>query len=180
MFPALAPVPTLGRQPAVRTAQPSPESAEDVPTNPSLFAGGAFSRPEYDAPRAPGPFPDLGDNADATSQYPDKLAAAAQAAPGGRALYLSRYAAHPSPLARFDAAAQCAVAAWDDDTCFPVVTPAVGVTYDAYGNRLATDRGQPVPAGTVDAAGVLPPYGMSVPDGTFTAPLVFTPDPVSS
>ena len=63
--------------------------------------------------------------------------------------------------------------AWNDDGCFPRVTPQVGYTHDKYGNRLLTDRGQAVPPGTLDAAGVLPPAGTVVPPGAFTAPTLY-------
>jgi hypothetical protein len=57
-----------------------------------------------------------------------------------------------------------------------VVRAAVGVTHDAYGNRLLSDRGQPLPAGTLDAAGVVPPFGVVVPPGVFTAPTLYVED----
>ncbi len=56
--------------------------------------------------------------------------------------------------------------------------PSVGgarATHDAYGNRLLSDRGQAVPAGTPDAAGALPPVGTVVPTGAFSAPIPFIP-----
>jgi hypothetical protein len=62
---------------------------------------------------------------------------------------------------------------WNDNTCFPRLIAAVGVTHDEYGNRLLSDRGQAVPAGTLDAAGAIPPVGTVVPPGAFTAPTPF-------
>jgi hypothetical protein len=207
LLPALAPVPVRGRAPALRSAQPPADAYEYVPSNPSLFAHGLFA--PYEAPRLPSAyFPDLAldpasgvPNPDATSQYPDKFAAAALRAPGGADLYQRLYLAHPAAEAHFlpkqcatavrlgaGLQARCASAltqpracyapsqAWDDAECFPVVLPAVGgarATHDAYGNRLLSDRGQAVPPGTPDAAGTLPPVGTVVPTGAFTAPIPF-------
>ena len=163
----LAPVPTDGtREPAVMTNEPPANLSEYVPSNPALFAAGVFA--PYRPQQAAGPFPDLAADPDATAQFPEKLAAALLKSTSGLALYEQLYLAHPSPLARFQAE-YCAGAAWDNDACFPRVPPAVGVTHDAYGNRLLTDRGQPVPPDTADVAGWVPTGGV-VPPGAFTAP----------
>ena len=173
IIPNLAPVPALGRQPAVLTAQVPPDVYEYVPSNPALLTEGLFG--QYLVPQlATLAFPDLSSTPDATAQDPAKLAAAVQEAAAGTALYQAMYLAHPSPAAHFDASF-CAAAAWNDDRCFPTLRPAVGVTVDAYGNRLLTDRGQAVPPGTPDAAGVVPPAGTVVPPGTFYAPLRYQP-----
>jgi hypothetical protein len=193
-------VPVIGRQPAVMPAQQPSDAYEAVPSNPTLLARGAALPPQYVVTQAPGPFPDIYSNPDATSQSPATVAAEALKTAGGAALYASKYAAHPSPAARFlgrqcdkavrallllhymTAAASCVcfadecvcdvtdAQAWNDDACFPRLTATVGVTHDAYGNRLLSDRGQAVPAGTLDAAGVTPPVGTVVPGGAFTAP----------
>ena len=99
IIPTLAPVPTAGRQPAVMTASPPPDVAEYVPSNPELFRDGVFA--PYRAAQLAGPFPDLAADADATVQFPDKLAAAALSSPAGTALYQRMYLAHPSPAAHF-------------------------------------------------------------------------------
>jgi hypothetical protein len=182
---------------------PPLDAFEFVPSNAALFDDGVFA--PYAAAQAAGPFPDLSPDPDATSQFPEKLAAVALEAGGGVELYTRLWLAHPSPDAHF-LTAQCATAvrscgltcrvrcgvmhrapamtrlliasrqAWDDDACNPVVRAAVGVTHDAYGNRLLSDRGQPLPAGTLDAAGVVPPFGLVVPPGVFTAPTLYVED----
>ena len=170
IVPTLAPVPTNGtREPAVMTAAPPATLSEYVPSNPALFTAGVFA--PYRPQQAAGPFPDVASDPDATAQFPDKLAAALLKSTSGLAIYERLYLAHPSPLAHFQSE-YCASAAWDDDACFPRVPPAVGVTHDAYGNRLLTDRGQAVPPDTADAAGVVPAGGV-VPPGAFTAPIPY-------
>ncbi len=56
--------------------------------------------------------------------------------------------------------------------CFPPLTPTVGTTHDAYGNRLLSDTGQAVPPYTADVAGV--PTERVVPPGAFSADTPFT------
>ena len=63
---------------------------------------------------------------------------------------------HPSGFAQYDAAF-CSNKPFSDPLCFPYVVPQIGVTCDALGNPLLSDRGQPLPAGTVNAAGIVPP-----------------------
>lgn len=150
------------------TAQPPSTVGEYLPSNPTLFASGVFA--PYRPQQAPGPFPDVASDPDATAQFPDTLAAALLQSSWGQSIY-ALYLAHPSPAARFQTA-YCASAAWDNDVCFPRVQPAVGYTHDAYGNRLLSDRGQPLPANTADVAGAVPPEGV-VPTGAFTAPIAY-------
>ena len=173
IVPTLAPVPTAWadgtREPAVMTAAPPASVSQYVPSNPVLFAAGVFA--PYRPQQAPGPFPDVASDPDATAQFPDKLAAALLKSTSGLDIYERLYLAHPSPLARFQTE-YCASAAWDNVKCFPRVPPAVGVTHDAYGNRLVTDRGQAVPPDTADAAGWVPVGGV-VPPGAFTAPIPY-------
>jgi hypothetical protein len=174
IIPRLAPVPALGREPAAVTAQPPPVLSEYVPSNPTLLsaelAGGSLGPPYLPSqlPLAqPAVFPAL-TQADATTQSPAALASAAlTAGPAGVAFYSSRWLAHPSPLADYDPS-YCVSRQWDDAACYPPLLPLIGVTHDAYGNRLLSDRGGAVPAGTPDAAGVSTTSGQ-VPLNAFVA-----------
>ncbi len=107
IFPHLAPVPTVGRQPAVATGMPPLDAFEFVPSNAALFDDGMFAPYGHVAAQAAGPFPDLSPDPDATSQFPEKLAALALEA--AKNLYTRLWLAHPSPDAHF-LAAQCATA----------------------------------------------------------------------
>jgi|APGre2960657444_1045066.scaffolds.fasta_scaffold01182_6 hypothetical protein len=179
IVPSLAPVPAAGREPAVLAAAPCVEAYEFVPSNPGLFDAGVFE--PYAAQRyedadaavdaaGQGMFPAVSDP-DGNVQSTAALAALAQQGAPGRAIYQGLYLANPSPEARYQSD-YCASQAWDSDVCFPALTPRVGLTHDAYGNRLLSDRGQAVPPYTADVAGV--PQEQVVPPGAFTAPTPFT------
>lgn len=174
VLPPLAPIPASARQPAVLTAGYPADPAEFVPSNPGLVTFPLQGvKAEYQAAAlatANPVFPALS-HPDETVQYPGALAAVALASDAGTSIYKSLYLAHPSPAARFQTS-YCSTRPWNDETCFPVVTPQIGVTHDMYGNRLESDRGQPVPPNTPDVAGV--PQPQAVPPGAFSAPTLYT------
>ena len=134
-YPPLAPIPAAGREPAVLTAQPPPplvaaEYELYVNYSPAAAPWAASTFPETAFP-------------DATIQSPDALSTAVLSGAPGRTMYM-RWLEHPSALARFSSA-YCSTAAWNDDICFPpIVAPLIGYTHDAYGNRLLSDRGEPL------------------------------------
>jgi len=173
LIPNLAPLPAAGRQPAVLTAGLPAAPYEYVPSNPSVASPGGAHSSEY-LPVGLGTtnpvFPELG-HPDATVQYPSTLSAVALSGTLGSSMYASHYLAHPSLAARF-ISTYCSTQPWNDDTCFPTVTPQIGVTHDEYGNRLESDRGQALVAGTPDIAGV--PQTRVVPPGAFSAQTPYT------
>ena len=174
VIPNLAPIPAGNRQPAVLTAGFPADPSEFVPSNPGLVTfplRGVLAEYQAAALTTANPvFPALS-HPDATVQYPSALQAVALASDAGTAIYTSKYLAHPSPAARFQTS-YCSTQPWNSDTCFPIVTPQVGVTHDQYGNRLESDRGQAVPANTPDVAGV--PQPQVVPPGAFSAPTLYS------
>ena len=174
VIPNLAPIPAGNRQPAVLTAGFPADPSEFVPSNPGLVTfplRGVLTEYQAAALTTANPvFPALS-HPDATVQYPSALQAVALASDAGTAIYTSKYLAHPSPAARFQTS-YCSTQPWNSDTCFPIVTPQVGVTHDQYGNRLESDRGQAVPANTPDVAGV--PQPQVVPPGAFSAPTLYS------
>ena len=96
----------------------------------------------------------------ATEQYPDLFNRDLDASATGKSLYGTAYRGHPSKLAKWNEAAFCQ-GAFDEsgnvnsgfenfDACYPRLVPQIGVTHDAYGKRLLTNRGQSLPQGYDD------------------------------
>ena len=145
-YEALAPASTGAREPAVATWLVEPDLDGHTP----YAEGGEPRRAALDA-RAGILLAKKG----ATEQYPKEFNAALDATPTGASAYGVAYRGHPSPLARWNEVAFCADAFSSNDaslveTCFPRVVPRVGVTHDASGRRLLTNRGQPLPEGYDD------------------------------
>ena len=146
-FPNLAPAAGLTREPAIVFADPA-AVALDTPTQSRLVShANSYALPASTPSIAWAsvlPKSGVGADTQATIQSPDAFVQTVQSGAAGTASYQQRYMRSPSPLARYDPT-YCATAAWDDDGCFPPVTPLIGLTHDAYGNRLLDDRGQPLP-----------------------------------
>ena len=145
-YEALAPASTGAREPAVATWFVEPDLDGHTP----YAEGGEPRQAALDA-RAGILLAKKG----ATEQYPAQFNAALDATPTGASAYGAAYRGHPSPLARWNEVAFCADASSSNDaslveTCFPRVVPRVGVTHDASGRRLLTNRGQPLPEGYDD------------------------------
>jgi hypothetical protein len=96
----------------------------------------------------------------ATEQYPDLFNRDLDASATGKSLYGTAYRGHLSKLAKWNEAAFCQ-GAFDEsgnvnsgfenfDACYPRLVPQIGVTHDAYGKRLLTNRGQSLPQGYDD------------------------------
>jgi hypothetical protein len=145
-YEALAPASTGAREPAVATWFVEPDLDGHTP----YAEGGEPRQAALDA-RAGILLAKKG----ATEQYPAQFNAALDATPTGASAYGAAYRGHPSPKARWNEDAFCADAISSNDaslveTCFPRVVPRVGVTHDASGRRLLTNRGQPLPEGYDD------------------------------
>ena len=145
-YEALAPASTGAREPAVATWRVEPDLDGHTP----YAEGGEPRQAALDA-RAGILLAKKG----ATEQYPAQFNAALDATPTGASAYGAAYRGHPSPLARWNEVAFCADVSSSNDaslveTCFPRVVPRVGVTHDASGRRLLTNRGQPLPEGYDD------------------------------
>ena len=145
-YEALAPASTGAREPAVATWVVEPDLDGHTP----YAEGGEPRQAALDA-RAGILLAKKG----ATEQYPAQFNAALDATPTGASAYGAAYRNHPSPHARWNEVAFCADAFVSNDaslteTCFPRVVPRVGVTHDASGRRLLTNRGQPLPEGYDD------------------------------
>jgi hypothetical protein len=145
-YEALAPASTGAREPAVATWFVEPDLDGHTP----YAEGGEPRQAALDA-RAGILLAKKG----ATEQYPAQFNAALDATPTGASAYGAAYRGHPSPLARWNEVAFCADVSSSNDaslveTCFPRVVPRVGVTHDASGRRLLTNRGQPLPEGYDD------------------------------
>ena len=137
-YEALAPASTGVREPAVVTWVVEPDLDGHTP----YAEGGEPRQAALDA-RAGVLLAKKGP----TEQFPALFDAALDATDVGKSAYAAAYRGHPSPLARWNEDAFCADAAESEATfatCFPRVVPHVGVTHDASGRRLLTNRGLPL------------------------------------
>jgi hypothetical protein len=145
-YEALAPASTGKREPAVATWLVEPDLDGHTP----YAEGGEPRQAALDA-RAGILLAKKG----ATEQYPSLFNADLDATDTGKSAYGAAYRGHPSPKARWNEVAFCADAISSNDaslveSCFPRVVPLLGVTHDASGKRLLTNRGQPLPEGYDD------------------------------
>ena len=157
VIPNLVPVPTTPglRQPAVVTAAATWDEVQLVPSNPGKSrdtSSSPYGLVAAAARRGLGPYPDPEEQ---STQYFADLATDIEQKAFALAEYRPEYLGHPSGYANYDAA-YCTQRPFDDPLCFPYAVPYVGLNYDARGNPLLSDRLEPLPAGTLNAAGVLP------------------------